>query len=271
MVDQGGPGTVNIKACTSTGLADLGDTVGFDEPGKENELYAFQLEEGIYKRKEVSVGGVQTFGELTDVNLEAAVQNKPYQFILHGDEWIPYFDPLAANGGWDLDVKIEQPYIHIGKDHELRKIQNSGKLLASYHTHKDFVLKNTDFGYVVAKRKNKGGALRLKKEFDFGQPAPGSTIILDIVLGETPAEPVEVLRGVKLKWLPQHANKLLRLFIRIPKGQEVTLLKLSLLKITTDIKKEDISYDFIHLHQIQFKRLRYTTLDLGTPYLERLI
>ena len=277
MVDSGGPGASdNIKVCTTLGISDLGDTIGFDDPGKENQLYAFQLEDGTYKRKEISAngdgggGGPQTFGELSDVNLEAAVSNKPYQFVLtDNSEWIPYLDPVTTNGGWDLDLKIEQPYIHIGKNHEFRKIQNSGKLLAAYHSKKDLIVKNTDFGYVIAKRGSRGGTLRLNKQFDFGQPTPASTFIIDIVLGDVPDDFVDVIKGLKIRWSQEDANSALRIFIRMPlNDQEIPLLIGSLQNISNEVKKDLLSYDFIHIGPIQFQRLRYTTLDLGIPYLK---
>ena len=48
-------------------LGDLGDTEGFGWDGKENRLYAFQLSEGVYKRKEVTREGVGslTLGKLS--------------------------------------------------------------------------------------------------------------------------------------------------------------------------------------------------------------
>ena len=67
MVDAGGPGI--IRKCHGVALADLGDTEGFGRDGKEDRLYAFQLFEGVYKRKEVTREGVGSlkFGELSGV------------------------------------------------------------------------------------------------------------------------------------------------------------------------------------------------------------
>ena len=44
---------------------DLGYTGGFGREGMEDRLYAFQLSEGVYKRKKVTLEGVglQNFGE----------------------------------------------------------------------------------------------------------------------------------------------------------------------------------------------------------------
>ena len=49
MVDAGGPGSV--RKCPGVALADLGDVEGFDRSGEEDQLYAFQLSDGVYKRK----------------------------------------------------------------------------------------------------------------------------------------------------------------------------------------------------------------------------
>ena len=56
MVDAGGPGSV--RKCHGVALSDLGETEGFDRDGKEERLYAFQLSEGVYKRKEFTCEGV---------------------------------------------------------------------------------------------------------------------------------------------------------------------------------------------------------------------
>ena len=49
MVDAGGPGSV--RKCPRVASAALGDVEGFDRSGVEDQLYAFQLSDGVYKRK----------------------------------------------------------------------------------------------------------------------------------------------------------------------------------------------------------------------------
>ena len=49
MVDAGGPG--RVRKCNGVALTDLGDVVGFDKSGEEDQLYAFQLSDGVYNRK----------------------------------------------------------------------------------------------------------------------------------------------------------------------------------------------------------------------------
>ena len=55
MVDAGGPRSV--RECHGIALADLGETEGFGQEGKEDQLYAFQLSERVYKRKDVTLEG----------------------------------------------------------------------------------------------------------------------------------------------------------------------------------------------------------------------
>ena len=49
MVDAGGPGSV--RKCPGVALAELGDVEGFHRSGEENQLYAFQLSDGVYKKR----------------------------------------------------------------------------------------------------------------------------------------------------------------------------------------------------------------------------
>ena len=49
MVDAGGPGSV--RKCSGVALANFGDVEGFDRSGEEDQLYAFQLSDKVYKRK----------------------------------------------------------------------------------------------------------------------------------------------------------------------------------------------------------------------------
>ena len=49
MVDAGGPGSV--RKCPGAALAHVGDVKEFDISGEEDQLYAFQLSDWVYKRK----------------------------------------------------------------------------------------------------------------------------------------------------------------------------------------------------------------------------
>ena len=49
MVDANGLGSV--RKCPGAALADLGDVEGFNKSGEEDQLYVFQLSDGVYKSK----------------------------------------------------------------------------------------------------------------------------------------------------------------------------------------------------------------------------
>ena len=91
MVDVGSPWS--IRKFHEVALADPGDTEGFDLDGKEDRLYAFQLSEVIYKRKEVNFEGVGslTFGELTDIDTLHAVI---HMLAFKGCKWVAFADPV---------------------------------------------------------------------------------------------------------------------------------------------------------------------------------
>ena len=42
---------MSVRKCPGVALSDLGDVEGFDRSGEEDQLYAFQLSDGVYKRK----------------------------------------------------------------------------------------------------------------------------------------------------------------------------------------------------------------------------
>ena len=69
-------------------MADLGDTKGFDREGKEDRLYAFQLSEEVYKRKEVTLEGVgsQKFGELSDIDTSHAFPKRVHTLVFTGSK-----------------------------------------------------------------------------------------------------------------------------------------------------------------------------------------
>ena len=67
MVDAGGPGSV--RKCPGAALADLRDVEGFDRSGEVNQLYAFQLSDGVYKRKKFTPSESLKFEQLSDVDI----------------------------------------------------------------------------------------------------------------------------------------------------------------------------------------------------------
>ena len=94
MVDAGGPGSV--RKCRRVALADPGDTDGFGRDGKEDRLYAFQLSEGVYKRKEITCEGPGSlkFGELSDLDTSHAVPKRAHTLAFTGSEWVAFADTV---------------------------------------------------------------------------------------------------------------------------------------------------------------------------------
>ena len=128
MTDAGGPGSV--RKCPLMALADLGDTEGFDKDGEENQLYAFQLSDGVYKRRKVTQGGSLKFEVLSDVDVSYATRKRVHTLVFTQGKWFPFADPVPH--GWHIDVKLVPPYAMTRKQHKVWKIVNSGTQLCSY-------------------------------------------------------------------------------------------------------------------------------------------
>ena len=114
-------------------LADLGDVEGFNRSGGEDQLYAFQLSDGVYKRKKFTPSeGIRSlkFEELNDVDISHAVPRQLHSFAFTGDKWVSFADPVQQTG-WLIDLKIASLYVVTGKEHKLRKVVNSGTRLCS--------------------------------------------------------------------------------------------------------------------------------------------
>ena len=94
MVDAGGPGSV--RKCPGVALADLGDVKGFDRSGEEDQSYAFQLSDGVYKGKKFTPSeGIKSlkFEELSDVDISHAVPRRLHSLVFTGDKWVASADP----------------------------------------------------------------------------------------------------------------------------------------------------------------------------------
>ena len=94
MVDAGGPGTV--RKCPGVVLAKLGDVEGFDRSGTEDQLYAFQLSDGVYKSKKFipseGIGSLK-FEELSDVDISHAVPRRLHSLAYTRCKWVAFADP----------------------------------------------------------------------------------------------------------------------------------------------------------------------------------
>ena len=162
MVDAGGPGSV--RKCPGVALADLGDVEGFDRSGEEDQLYAFQLSDGVYKRKQFTPSeGIRSlkFEELSDVDISHAVPRRLYSLAFTGDKWVAFADPVQQTG-WLIDLKIVSPYVVTGKEHKLRKVVNSGTRLCSFipETRNIIISKAPGPSYVLKLETTNGRVLR---------------------------------------------------------------------------------------------------------------
>ena len=213
MVDASGPGSV--RKCPGVALADLGDVEGFDRSGEEDQLYAFQLSDGVHKRKKFTPSeGIRSlkFEELSDVDISHAVPRRLHSLAFTGDKWVAFADPVQQTG-WLIDLKIASPYVVTGKEHKLRKVVNSGTRLCSFipETRNIIVSKRPGLSYVLKTGNGKRGSLKMVSEFPpariVGLGLSVSTILLEIVLGDGPDDFVDILSGFKLKWPQKYANQ----------------------------------------------------------------
>ena len=193
-------------------LADLGDTEGFDKGEEEGQLYAFELSDGVYKRKKVTNqegGGAQKLGELSDVDVSYAVPRRLHQLAFTGSKWVAFADPTQQTG-WLIDIRISSPYVATGREHKIRKVTNAGTRLCSYVPETKNVVISEQYTLITSNSRE--GILKMVSEFS---PAgiigagkePTSAILLEVILGDPPDDFVEVLPGFKLKWTSANAQK----------------------------------------------------------------
>lgn len=264
MVDASGPGSV--RKCPGVALADLGDTEGFERDGKEDRLYAFQLSEGVYKRKEVTLEGMSVkFGELSDVDVSQAVPKRLHTLAFTGSKWMAFADPVPT--GWLIDIKLSSPYVETGKRHKVRKIKNSGTRLCSYIPETKNIVVSED--YMLKTNDSQQGILKMVSEFSpagiIGLGLSTSTILLEIFLGDRPDDYVDVLPGFKIRWGQTNANKNVGIYILV---QETPQVKFTLEDVQhrTDYRFLDIAK--IMIGPVALKRLRFTpgvlTVDQST-------
>ena len=167
MIDAGGHGSV--RKCPGAALADLGDVEGFDRIVEEDQLYAFQLSDGVYKRKKFILSeGIKSlkFEKLSEVDISHAVPRRFHSLAFTEDKWVAFADPVQQTG-WFIDLKIASPYVVTGKEHKLRKVVNSGTRLYSFipKTRNIIVSKAPDQSYVLKTGNGKRGSLKMVSEF----------------------------------------------------------------------------------------------------------
>ena len=91
MVDAGGPGS--IRKCLGVALAGLGDVEGFDRSGDEDQLYAFQLSDEVYKRKKFIPSESLKFEELSGLPRRTPSQCGFIALCLLGANGLPLQTP----------------------------------------------------------------------------------------------------------------------------------------------------------------------------------
>ena len=246
-------------------LADLGDIEGFEKGGEEGQLYAFELSDGVYKRKKVSTqegGRAQKLGELSDVDVSYAVPKRLHQLAFTGSKWIAFADPTQQTG-WLIDIRISSPYVATGQHHKVPKVTNSGTRLCSYVPEtKNVVISEL---YMLKTSNSLEWIMIMVSEFS---PAgisagkePTSTILLEVILGDPPDDLVEVLPGFKLKWTSVHAQKELGALFRV---RERPLVRFTLEGVQHEAEHRFLDISKIHVGPVELKRLRFTPADL-TP------
>ena len=267
MVDAGGPGSV--RNCPGVALADLGDVEGFNRSGEEDQVYAFQLSDGVYKRKKITPSeGIMSlkFEELSGVDISHAVPRRLHSLAFTGSKWVAFADPFQQTG-WPIDLKIASPYVVIGKNDRLRKVVNSVTRLCSYIPQTNNVVVQGEplrSSYVLKTGNGKHGSLKMVFEFlpagIIGMQLLVSTIFLEIFLGERPDDFVDVLPGFKLKWPQKHANQ--EVGIRVI-FQERPQVQHTLQGIQYEADYRVLDLDKLFIGPISLKMFRFTPGELS--------
>ena len=165
-------------------------TLKSDRSGEEDQLYAFQLSDGVYKRKMFTPSeGIRSlkFEELSDVDISHAVPRRLHSLAFTGDKWVAFADPVQQTG-WFIDLKIASLYVVTGKEHIPRKVVNSGTRLCSFipETRNIVVSKAPHRSYVLKTRNSKRGSRKMVSKFPptviIGLGLSVLTILLEIVL-----------------------------------------------------------------------------------------
>ena len=250
-------------------LVDLDDVEGFDRSGEEDQLYAFQLSDGVYKRRKVhpseGIGSLK-FEELSDVDISHAVPRRLHSLAYTGSKWLAFAGPLQQIG-WLIDLKISSPFVATGKNHKLQKVVNSGSQLCSYipETRNIVVSEAPGQSYVLKTGNDKQGSLKMVSEFTpvgiIGLGLSVSTILLEIVLGDRPDDFVDVLPGLKLKCPQKHANQRVGIHVIV---QETPRVQFTLRDIRHEADFSLLNLDKLFIGPVSLKRLRFTPSKLSS-------
>ena len=254
---------MSIRKCPGAALADLGDVEGFDRSGVEDQLYAFQLSDGVDKRKNfIPFEGIKSlkFEELSDVDISHAVPRWPHSLAFTGDKWVAFAD-LVQQTGWLIDLKVASPYVVTGKEHKLRKVVNSGTRLCSFipETRNIVISEAPNQSYVLKTGNGKRGSLKMVSEFPpaeiIGLGLSVSTTLLEIVLGDRPDDFVDVLPGFKFKWPQKYENQRVGIHVIVQETHQVLF--------TREDNQGEADFHLLNLDKlfigpVSLERLRFT-------------
>ena len=119
MVDNSGPGR-------TTGLSDLGDTEGFDDPGTEGSVYGFELSGGSVQEEIIQTPESVTFSQL--VGVKGTAQDYEHKLFWNSTgKWEVL--PIIY---WTLDIATHPQRLLTGKRHGVNKIMSGGISLVSF-------------------------------------------------------------------------------------------------------------------------------------------
>lgn len=181
-------------------LDDLENVEGFNEPGREDIIYAFQLTgDGIYKRHKID----KAVGLLLDNDGKV---DKPMLVVWNNDHWLT----LPHKYDWDIDIKLHNEKISTkGNDHNILKIFNSGRMMTSLIPNKNYK-ENTIVGFVnneyyITSGPKDRTILSFKTEFvnerKLLEEVPnGSTLIINGYISDTSDQLIFFINGLKIKW-----------------------------------------------------------------------
>ena len=88
-----------------------------------------------------------------------------------------------------------------------------------------------------------------------------STILLEIVLGDSPDDFVDVLPGLKLKWLQKHAIQGVEIHVIV---QETPWVQFTLRDIQHEADFSLLNLDKLFIDPVSLKRLRFTPGKLSS-------
>lgn len=284
MVDSSGPGS-HIRKCNTLAFTDLADLEDFETPGIENKIYGLKLSEGVYKRAEIPVAVEAVpvkLSDLSDVEIERDIAINTRFNIVRNDIGKWKLLKTIEKDDWWINIAVTSPYVMTGREHNLKKIINNGRLLASYYPAKKKSIIVTPIGqtpgyYALSSRPSvKNVSLKLATEFntissDLNTLPGGSTIYMECQLGDHPDGWLTILQGLSIRWYAKHETFVCAIFVQIKKEGEIESLKFVSMP-GVEVKVTNVSLNKILLpYNIHLKRLMFTPVTLPINYLKIIV